>query len=215
MDLAEVEITPPPVTDLILDPDTMYQNYGLTQPPVLATSTKALFNFTVAIVLLLGMDLFHGMEAILLGFRSKVKFGTLSMLFQTIGLASAISTYSLLAFHTQCWTGWEPWQTFCYLVSQHSASTTVIVGIANNSAVRYFVADDDQFAGRVATVLFYVGMVVGTPVWASLVTALCSLGGVLVIMSIVVSYLLKTTYSNWQGDPERNWVWDILRLVGV
>lgn len=186
-DLAEDPSTTLLVTHMIVNSSAMYKHYGMTAPPVLAITTKAFFNYCVAMMLLVGRAMFKGkaeVKKILLG---TVQFGKLSMAFQIVGQVSALLAYGLIAYHTQCWTGGNAWQTFTYLVSQHSASTTIVVSVANNAAVRFFIPEDQHTARMAANVLLYTALVVGIPLWVAIATALASPGGTHIITSIVIA----------------------------
>lgn len=179
----------PTITELIEDTDVLYKTYGIANVPVFAATAKGFFNYAVQTGLLVGPEWRRGgkVAAIERMKGQSITFGRLSQVFQVVGQLSAVTSYWLLAHHTRCWAGQQQWEIFSLLVSQHSSSTSVIVGVANNAVVRYFA--EDTASSRAAHVLFYTGLAAGAPLWAVVVTTQCSWGGLLVL-PLVVMFLL-------------------------
>lgn len=171
---AESESSSRDVREIIEDPDAMFSAFGFVAAPLAFISLKGLFNFSAQQAIYLGKALLRGREAVRDKLDAPVRLSKSSIAFQALGLASSSFAYTKLVFVTTPWKGWPEWEVFSYLTSQHTATVTVLVSLATNSVIWSLVEEDEESSASyheasVAQMLVVFGLIVGGPLWLSLV----------------------------------------------
>jgi len=190
------------LTEVILHPHAMYAEYGFMQMPILVMTLKSFLNFAIQMALFFGTSLLSGKVEMKKKAEDGMRFSPLSILFQIFGQAAAVAAYSKLAMVTKPWESFDNWHRYSFLLSQHSATATVLVGLANNMAVTLFYKHTEERAyneGRAAKYLVVTGLVVATPLWVTWLTACWSTG--LPVLALAAAIALLVMAKLRQGKP--------------
>jgi hypothetical protein len=184
----------PNVIPLIQDPDRTAEMFGFAPAPLYFLNVKGYFNYTVQMLLLIGAAaLLAGRPEVKKALLAPVRFKLTSVLFQVLGLSSTAFAFVSLAVTSDALASWAHWRVYSYLVTQVSGAITLAVGLGNNVMTFMFIVDnkDAPYSERtVAGGLVVLGLVVGTPIWAALMTA--GLYGMLAYLlpSLILLFLL-------------------------
>lgn len=120
------------VRKLVEEPNDMFTALGFVSAPLLIVSLKGLLNFSVQIVLYLGEDVLRGAEAVKAKLAGPLRLSNAFVGFQLLGLATTAFVYAQMTVALAPWRSRAAFQTFALAISQHSATGTLLVGLATN-----------------------------------------------------------------------------------
>lgn len=184
---------------------SMYRTCGYFACPITVCVGIAYLKFFMQLALYFGTSMLGGAKAMIAkNNKSKLNLSVLSCGFQILGLISmVVANYTLMSI-SQPWCDWGQLQVFSYLISQHTSTTTLIVGITYDFVVLQVgeAEPSDYLDGPTAAKwLFISAIIVGIPVWVAIMVSICTCYGLGLLIASVLPVLATVLHFELKNSP--------------